>query len=186
MQIVGNDELYKAFVDSQGRLSVNANVTFPEANYYSQNLLNGTVSNMAVNGSVTPQNFNYTASSTVKYVEYLTFYISDNANFDENEFGGRPSLTNGLLITYQSKGQVKTLINLQDNVDIFTTFRQDHFGDVDSGLLGTSRLYTGSIRLQQRITLDPNLGDYFRATVRDNLSRLVQLRIRIRVWELNG
>ena len=33
MQIVGNDELYKAFVDSQGRLSVNANVTFPEANY---------------------------------------------------------------------------------------------------------------------------------------------------------
>lgn len=186
VQIVGNDSLYKAFVDSNGRVSVNANITFPEANYYSSYLLNGSASNMNVNGATVNQNFSYTADTTVKYLEYITFYISDNSNFDETDFGALTQLTNGLLITYRSKGQVKTFANLQNNVDIFTIFREDGFSDVDTGLLGTSRLYTGSIKLQQRITLDPGQGDYVRATVRDNLTDLVQLRIRVRVWELNG
>lgn len=184
VKIEGSDGLTRAKVDYENRLWSNS--VFPEGNYFSTYLTNGSTINMNVNGATVNVNYDYTATETIKYVESLTMYISDNANFDESQFGAVAGLANGVQITYRSKGQVRTLNNLQNNIDIFMSFRENHFSDVDSGLLGTSRLYTGGIRFQQRIALDPSQGDYIRVTIRDNLTGLVQLRFVVRVWEFNG
>lgn len=63
--IVGGDGLYNAFVDSVGRISTNANVTFPEAIYVHQALLNGASAAMNVNGATVNQNFSYQPASGV-------------------------------------------------------------------------------------------------------------------------
>ena len=182
--LVGDDELYAAKVDEQKRLYVNQ--ASMEALYISDYLKNGSSPDMNVNGSGTPQNFNYNAASSTKFIDSITVYLSDDADFTEVGVGGiATSLTNGILLTYQSKGIAATLVNLQSNMDIISMFHYQVFSDVDTGILSTSRIYVATFKLEHRIALVPGNSDYFRATIRDNLSSLVRLRFRLRLWEPN-
>lgn len=185
-QITGGDGLYRATVDSLNRLSVNANINFPEAVYTYPNLLSAGSKAMNVNGSVTPVSFSYApASGTTFYVEDMSYFIADNAAFTTNGFGALGALTNGLIIEFQSKGVLYTLTNTKDNGDLSTTFSDSSFGQINAGLLSTDAYLTGTKKFQQRIALDGNFGDFFRARVRDNLTGLTTLNIKVKAWRVN-
>lgn len=185
-KLVGNDEQYAAYVDSNGRLSVNANITFPEALYSSPLFVNGTNDNMAVNGATTNVVFSASIGSTVKYVESISYVIEDNADFGLSGFGAGAALTNGLQLSVQSKGVVQNMAFFRNNYSIFMFFDENPMVDLKSGILGNSRAVIGSHKFQQRIALDPNLGDYIRFTVRDNQSALTRFSARVTLWSLNG
>lgn len=184
-KVTGGDGLYTATVDSLNRLSVNANIQFPEAVYVISNLLNGSSKAMNVNGATTPVTFQYLASGTTYYLESVSFFLADNAAFDSGGFGALAALTNGVVIEYQSKGVLYTLTNLQTNGDLLTTMGDATFGSIQSGLLGTDAYITGTSRIQQRIALDPAFGDFIRARVRDNITGLTTFNIRVKVWRVN-
>lgn len=184
--IIGGDGLYTATVDSLNRLSVNANIQFPEAVYSIVNLLNGTSPNMNVNGSGTPVTFQYSPpTGQTWYIENLAIFIADNANFPTGGFGGIGALANGLIIEFQSKGVLYTFSNIQNNGGILNTFSNHSISEVVSGLLTTDAFLMGSVDFQQRIALDQTFGDFFRVRVRDNLTGLTSLMMRVKVWRVN-
>ena len=185
-QLIGNDGLYRLFIDSLGRASVNANITFPEAIYSGSILLSaGGSEHMNVNGSVTPVDFSFAPTSGVWYVETITINIADNTDFSVTGFGGLSALTNGLLVSYKTKGTVFNAFTAKTNAHIFAGFNESPFFIASSSLLGTNNLFNGSVKLQQRIVLDASFGDYFKATVRDNLTGLVELVMAVRIWKVN-
>lgn len=186
--IVGNDGLYKAFVDSAGRVSVNANITTPEALYSLDNLkLNGTGSIlMNANGSVTNQNFRYVPSSNIYYLESLSISIEDDGNANLTQFGVLPSLTNGLQLNIRSKGQVFTVTNMKDNAMVLARFDDTPFIERRTSGINTFTFIRGTLTFKNRIVLDPALGDYIELKVRDDLSGLTLLRSTFKVWRLLG
>lgn len=186
--IMGNDGLYKAFVDSEGRLSVNANITFPEAEYQTSFVQNGTNRNLNVNGSSTNVSYKYTPTTNVYYVEEITIVIVANTSQDLTQFGSLVALTNGLQINSRSKGNVKNIATIKDNRDLVLTFGEDKTYLERSGGLG-GIVYserTATMKIQQRITLDPSTGDYLEVLVRDNLAGLTILSVGVRAWKLLG
>jgi len=186
MQITGGDGLYKATVDSLNRLSVNANVQFPEAEYQIVNVLNAGSKTMNVNGTLgAPVNFLFTPAGQTFYLETLSIFLSDNANFSPTGFGAIAALTNGILVEYQSKGVLYTLCTIRDNADIFNVFSEPNFSQSIAGLLSTAAYLTGNRKLQQRIALDPAFGDFVRVRVRDNLTGLTALSMRVSAWRVN-
>ena len=187
IQIVGNDGLYRAFVDSDGKISVNANVTFPEVFYFKKPLLNGTNKSMDV-GATTEFNIAPPAGK-VWFIESITISIADAGDFDISDFGAIAGpLTNGLICQVDSKGTTKEMFNLRDNMDLYSVFNDSFVGNtLPGGLFGTDEnIYTGTYRLQNRIALDGDLSDKIYFTVRDNLTGLNELYVYISYWELNG
>lgn len=187
-QIVGNDELYIAAVDSEGRIATNANVTFPETIYEQIEVTRLGTSNANVAGTpAAPANFRWTPSAgAVWYLESLDLLITDNANFSNSGFGGLAQLPNGVHINIRSKGQVFRLVKLNQTYDIIKHFTADVFSSVATGLLSTDRIYRGGLRLQNRIAIDPALGDYVELQVRDNLTGLTGLYLSGKVWRPLG
>ncbi len=176
--ITGGDGLYKATVDSLNRLSVNANVNFPEAVYVMPFALDGASPNMNVNGSSTNKNFRYSpAAGTTFYLEKIALTITDKSTLDYNRFGDIGALANGLQINVKSKGTVYTLANLQSNQDIWSFFCESPHENAAS--------YTGFMRIQNRTALDGNFGDYVELKVRDNLTGLNALKSMITAWRVN-
>jgi len=187
IQIVGSDGLYKATVDSVGRVATNANVTFPEVIYIKTALLNGSSKACDVNGSVTPVSFRFTPSTYVFYLELLSLVIEDQGDFTPNLFGKLTALTNGVQINVKSKGQTFTISNLKDNADIYGTFIEDPAAQSFSALLQANQnTYWASWSLQNRIVLDPAQGDYLEVLIRDNLKGLDTLNFYATVWRVLG
>lgn len=186
--IVGNDGLYRAFVDSSGRISVNANVTFPEAIYQDAKALNGASENGNVLGTaITPVTFRWSApAGQTWFLENITFLLNDNANFASGGFGGGAALSNGIIFNIRTKGTLQALTNVQNNYHIFRVFRNDTFDSTSSALLGTDRTYRGSIDFQRQIPLDGDLGDYFEMQIRDDLTGMTGVFLNGLVWRLNG
>lgn len=187
-KITGNDGLYQVSVDSVGRLATNANVTYPEVFYQDVSLINSNNSNANVNGSISsPINFRWSPTDgNVWYIENITFLINDNANFSNVGFGGLTALTNGVEINIRTKSIIQNLTVLRNNYDVIKSFKDDVFSSVASGLFSTDRIYRGSIKLQNRIVLDPNLGDYIEMRIRDNVTGLTGLFCNALVWRING
>jgi hypothetical protein len=187
IQVVGNDGLYRMFVDSAGRASVNANVTFPESVYEVDNLRNGSSAEMNVNGSVTPASYRYTPTGEVKYIECLSMQLEDNATFSLTDFGGiGGALANGVQINVRTKGQLFTITNLRDNCGVLDRFNEDQILERRSAGLGTVNLLRGTLQFRNRIVLDPAMSDYIEVLIRDNLSGLTLFRVAHKSWRLVG
>lgn len=185
--LVGNDGLYTAYVDSVGRLSTNANVTFPETIYKKEALLNGTSKAMNVNGSSSSVSFKYTPSTDVYYLEQISLIIEDQGDFLPSNFGALAALTNGLKINIKSKGSIFTISNLKDNADIYGVFTEAPASQSIAVVLQSARnTYWAGWRLQNRIALDPALGDYVEFLVQDNLTGLNDLNAFVSVWRTLG
>lgn len=185
--LVGNDGLYKAAIDSVGRMATNANVTFPETIYKKEALLNSTSKAMNVNGSSSNVSFKFTPSTDVYYLEQLSLLIEDQGDFLPSNFGALAVLTNGLQINIKSKGQTFTIATLKDNADIYGIFTEAPASQSISVLLQSNRnSYWAGWRLQNRIALDPALGDYVEFLVKDNLTGLNTLNAYASVWRTLG
>src|SRR6478735_14945 len=80
------------------------------------NLLNGAVSNMAVNGSVTPQNFDFAPTTATERFQIFesSFILSTAGNVNEliTKFADFAPLTNGLDLSFLFSGQTYNLTGL--------------------------------------------------------------------------
>ncbi len=150
--------------------------------YEVKQLLDGSSKEMDVNGSGTPDVFSYTASG-VEYVDKVTMLLQDPGSMDVRDFGSiSGGLSNGLLIEYQSVGSIIQFANLEDNGDIATTFSNFWApvnGEDGLGFLDDEDTIVASYIFPQPIELES--GDFFRATVRDNLNGISFLRMSIMI-----
>lgn len=161
-------------------------VVTPDVIYQLANLADNGVTNAAVSATLgAPRNFRWSPpAGQTWYIESLTILVNDNASFPNNGFGAVAALVNGVQINLQSKGQVTSVLNLQNNYDIIKSFTNDSFSSVSTALLSTDRTYRGTLSFDNRITLRGDASDYIELKVRDNLSQLTGLFLTAKVWRV--
>lgn len=180
--LVSEDGVHAAKVTSEKRLQVENAPT--QAVYATLSFLNGTSSNLAVNGSGAPVIFTAQPQPTqVVFLESIQMLLADDGAFNINGFGGVPSLTNGVLIEYQSKGVLYNLKTLLNNADIFSFFSFNPIFVDKTSLGGSDSFYAGDWEIQHRIVIDPAFNDFVRITVRDNLSGLANFSVHAKTFK---
>lgn len=142
--------------------------------YKSTLLLNGSTSNMNVNGSVTPVNFDFSPSSgETWFLNSITILIADPGTPDINEFGAIGStLTNGVDFLIRSNGTEYTIANFKNNAEITTFCSHTRNWDGALGWLNEVDALTGSIYFKYPMTVKYSTSDYIRFKIRDNLTNI--------------
>ena len=191
VQLVGNDGLYRAFVDADGKVSTNANVTFPEVFQYKKPILNGSNRSMDVDGSGASVEFSISPpSGTIFFVQGMSISLADSGTFDLGDLGaiGGGTVSNGLQCSVVSKGITKEIFNIFNNMDMYSVFSDSSIPNtISGGLFGSDEnIFSGNYIFTNRIALDGNFSDKIYCTVRDNLGGLDELYIYVNYWELNG
>jgi hypothetical protein len=145
----------------------------------------GGSASMVVNGAVTPQLFTYSPPAGETWiVGKVKIMLCDNSNYGANTFGQVPALSNGLLLSFKSKGgAVQNLCNLKTNEDLLIAFGETIMTNVDAAILGANRILASGMSLRQRLVLNGDQGDYFRVTARDDLTGLTVLRVQLTLWK---
>lgn len=136
----------------------------------------GGVSNMNVNGSVTPVNFDFapTAANETYQIFESSFVLATTGNVNEfvTKFADLPALTNGIDISFQFSGQSYGLTGLiKTNFDLYRVF-------VDETLpvnIGNRTIMVGSQWHDPPIIFKPN--DRIRVTIRDNLTSITAMGV---------
>ncbi len=187
------DRLQNSYVETpEGKVARRVSNTPTQAEdvmYKAEPLLNGGSKEMgAVNGSVTPVDFTFSPAAGERfYIEYFTISIEDKGKMDPTAFGAIVGgLTNGVLISIQSKGVVHDMANLEDNADISNIFTggatptSTRWFDTDDAFIGSWLFGHG------RMTLIGDDLDFVRFRIRDDLSvtPLDLLRATAIVWEV--
>lgn len=169
-------------VDSDTNPTPDVNIT-----YQVNSLLNGAVANMAVNGSVTPQNFSWTpgGSDDIWYVEAVSFLIfASSGTLTVNGFGtGASPLTNGLDLHITQLGTDRVAASLKTNADLTLTFKDHPLQTATTGLFGSTAVFLGEIVFHQPLVLRQANADTIFLRVRDNLSGIANsIQARVRAW----
>lgn len=144
-------------------------------------LLNGSTKDMAVNGSVTPVLYSAAPTgSDIWIIKSMSLFIFASGTVDPKEFGDIAALTQGFLLSCQSAGVGYNIFNLQDNIDISNVFSDQNFTPArGSGWLNNVDLVRAVLKFPAPITLRAANGDFIRATVRDNLTGIDELRMSV-------
>lgn len=161
--------------DAQGNLIISRKPIQPV--YVFKDLTRGNGSrNMNVSASLaSPIDFDFRPPlGEVWELEKLVFGLDDVGLTDMGLFGGISSLTNGILISVKTKGQVYVIGNMRDNVDIAMMFPGQSLGQ--SGVLDTADGMYGALAFNDQIHLIGDNNDYIRLTVRDNVSGINIMR----------
>lgn len=148
-------------------------------------LLNGASSNMAVNGSTTPVVFSAgPASGKTWYINSIGFEFSDTGATKSADYGGiNLGLTNGFLIEQVINTTNYAVANLKSNREIVIVFHSGAFAGGNSGFITDANFYSGLLDITPHLTLVGTAGDKIQATVRDDLTGLVEQRLIIHYWE---
>lgn len=159
--------------------------------YESKKLLDGSTKEMSVNGSSTSVVYSYSPSGgDVIYIDKLTIILQDPGSMDVGDFGSIASLTNGVLIEYQSNGTTAEFANLQDNGDIATTFSSfwgpPVGGESGIGFTDANDTIIATYEFPNPIELDAASSDYFRITIRDNLTSISFLQASVMTRKITG
>lgn len=132
-------------------------------------LLNAGSPNMVVNGSVTPVVFTMSiASGKIFSADELILTMSGSGNInDPAQFWTFAALTNGIS-TEQSLGGISLTQTgiIKSNIDLISFVGADFIGKT----LGTHNIVRGTIQFKTPISFNGTRGDYFRITIRDNLT----------------
>lgn len=139
---------------------------------FSTKCLNGSSESMAVNGSVTPVNFDAApTSSQIWNVTAIYFLVSNNATATPTNFAGLAALTNGVRCQAIINSNAYDLFNVKNNQDIIAVMpviQSYSFAQ----LLGSIFAIAGGFLPSVPIVLNAANSDRIRFTVRDNLSSL--------------
>ena len=148
-------------------------------------LTNSGSNSMAVNGAVTPVNFEWTPpSGETWYLAAINMLLWDNGTSAPTAFGAiAGGLTNGVQVHINSNGTVYTYTNLQNNMGIALCFRDNYYVPGTSGLFETSDLVTCQVKFPVPIRLTQSTADYIQFTIRDNLSGVDAFRASALVWK---
>lgn len=183
--IIASDQTSVPF-SSDPRPSVNAL-------YKIARLANGGATSLAVNGSVTPQNFDFApAASETWYMTELHLTMQDSGGNSFDEFanlsgllGGAGTLTNGLLITVKSRGTTLDYVNLKDNGDILLNADVVWIPSIAGNIGNDTATTTAIFKFDIPIKLQNSTTDFVRITVRDNISTVDFLRAAAKMWKEN-
>lgn len=157
--------------------------------WISEFLKNGGSSNQAVNGSVTPVNFDYVvAAGDDVYVNRIIVHLEDNTGIDSGSYGGISpvaALTNGITLNIVRADAAMADIDLLDGEPVQTNADWAKFCyDVSVSNFGSGNealtirwTFAGA---GKPIHLFP--GDTFRMTIRDDLTSLVAHSANIQGW----
>lgn len=135
------------------------------------------ITNMAVNGSITPQSFKIKAENAiaVSHITRILFNMIHGTAADVNKFGGIAALTKGVLIRayYERAGVYKTVTNWKNNGDISKDVYDISYDDRagGSGSYGTSGRWTFT-NAGIVAELFPNDIDFIEVLVQDDLTGL--------------
>jgi hypothetical protein len=132
-------------------------------------LANGASTNMAVNGSVTPVVFTMPLNANEIFsVDELIFQAVGTGTISlPTEFWDFAGLTNGMTTELKLGATTQTLTGiLKTNFDLIQTVGADFLGKI----LGTRNVVRGTIDFKTPVTFNAFRGDFYRITVRDNLT----------------
>jgi hypothetical protein len=141
------------------------------------------ITNMAVDGSVTPQIF-YTTPAGLPGVKIditqIHFHIEDNSKADGSTFGGLPSLTNGIVVR-QKDGKYRNYMNVKNNGD-FGHYTGNIQMDAAATGSGTYNVYVtkdfaGQSNHGVVIRLSGDTSDELQVIIQDNLTSLVEMHV---------
>lgn len=136
-----------------------------------------TNSNMAVNGSVTPQIFTARAGSTpLDFVRFLVTML-DDTSMDDGKFGGITALSNGLVFRIVNSFQ-KTIFNFKTNGDIAQfCYDTNYASKAPGGQYGFNARITFGGQSKHGVVLRLTTNDVLQWVVQDDLTGLNSLRI---------
>jgi len=133
-------------------------------------LTNAGSMNMAVNGSVTPVAFNMTVAANELFsVDELILCMTGTGTIAQplTEFWDFPLLTNGISTDLKLGTTTQTLTGiLKTNFDLIQFIGADFLGKV----IGTRNVVRGVIEFKTPLTFNGARGDFYRITIRDNLT----------------
>lgn len=135
------------------------------------------LTDMAVDGSTTPQIFHVTLSSSIAiHVTRIIVHIEDNSAMDDGKFGALSALTNGVVVrVYRvATGKYETIINAKTNGEWAQRAYDVSYADnAPSGTYGfrVRRAFGGEDKAGSAILLEP--GDAFQVVVQDDLTDLL-------------
>lgn len=153
-------------------------------------LENAGSSDMTVDGSSTAVDFTAGPSGgEVWYVWSVSFYIEDAGSADSTDFGSIVgSLTNGVEISFKSKGNTRTAANMKNNIDIVHCFAGSsgtNTSEESVGFLDEDDLFFGQWMLPIPVKLDAANSDEVKFKVQDDLTNVDQMSAVIHYWIVN-
>lgn len=132
-------------------------------------LLNGSAINMAVNGSVTPAAYTMPlVANEIFSVDELILTMAGTGTISQTtDFWDFAGLTNGLNTDLKLGATTLTTVGaIKSNLDLIQLIGADFVGKV----LGTRNVVRGVITFKTPVTFNGTRGDFYRITVRDNLT----------------
>jgi hypothetical protein len=136
-----------------------------------------TTSNMAVDGSVTPQIFTARAGSTpLDFVRFIVTML-DDTSMDDGKFGGITALSDGLVFRIANSFQ-KTIFNFKTNGDIAQfCYDTSYASKAPGGQYGFNARITFGGPSKHGVVLRITSNDVLQWVVQDDLTNLISLRI---------
>lgn len=134
--------------------------------------------NMAVNGSVTPQIFSIRGGFVPADIIRMILVITDSTAMDDGKFGGIAALSNGVVFRIINSFQ-KTIFNFKRNAD-FKQFAYD--GAYQNGVSGPSGTESFTTRItfngqdKHGVVLRIGEDDVLQMVIQDDLTDLVTFR----------
>ena len=157
--------------------------SLPADRFFIEMLQDGGSDEMAVDGSSTPVDFEYTVPASQEVLLSRAAVFIQDAGPSPTEFGGIAALTNGLLI--QVRDGADQLVKqfgepIQDNTDFVLLAGTDVVYELTTGVDSVSVRWTFS-RTSGGDLLQLREGETFRVRVQDDLTGLTSMR-----WALQG
>ena len=142
-------------------------------------LLETAAQNMAVDGSSVNKIYKFApASGELWYLVKFSFYLSEAGGMVYDKFGANTVLTNGIKYEVKSEGTTTEISNIKRNPDIALCF-------TSGSNTGSNNSWEGLYKFEHEILLDGDQGDFFQATVRDNLTGGSWISSNATVWKAN-
>jgi hypothetical protein len=133
--------------------------------------------NMAVDGSTTPQIFSARAGSVELDFTRFIIKILDDTSMDDGRFGGGSALANGLVFRIVNSFQ-KTIFNFKTNGEIANYCFDIRYADkAPAGQYGFSARITFAGQSKHGVALRIGTDDVLQWVVQDDLSGLVKLQV---------
>jgi hypothetical protein len=186
--ITANDEILlldtatnKSFYAIVLSVSVNT-VTLdrPIDNVYSASTTLGreVITNMAVDGSVTPQIFSIRAGAVERDHTRFIINILDDSSMDDGQFGGLgAALTRGFVFRIVNSFQ-KTIFNFKTNGEIASFCYDTKYADrAPGGQFGLTARITFAGQSKHGVALRIGENDVLQWVVQDNLTGLISLKV---------
>jgi hypothetical protein len=139
-------------------------------------LKNAGSQSMAVDGSVTPVDFDidFTGISSIEVVRANIYVESGGFISSYTDFMSLSPLVNGIGLSISISGTVFTDISIKSNTDLLNLFRTDQElrrRNTDQGI-GMKNTIIGSFILPTRGAVLRSASDFFRVTINDDLTDL--------------